>query len=280
MAGRLRRLGWLGANAAAGGMTAVVYALVVVPASRLRRYSPATRRQLARRALGPGADPQQPLRDARRAPLRLPLRQPRLPRLPHQPARRLRHRARPRALAARRRLARAVRRIPVGRAALRPLRVLLRRRAPGRARRRDRAAATARRRQGHRRLPLRRRRARSVGDARARPLARVQRHPGRRGGSATRRDVRRRLALFGRWADVVLGCADLVEDLPRLDGVLLYPFDADGLAARARGRRRHRDGRACAQPPALQGHAIPRWTRSSGCGREGLPVELVRRGRA
>ena len=24
----------------------------------------------------------------------------------------------------------------------------------------------------------------------------------------------------------MLGCADLVEDLPRLDGVLLYPFDA------------------------------------------------------
>jgi len=40
------------------------------------------------------------------------------------------------------------------------------------------------------------------------------------------RDVRRRLGLFGRWANVVLGCADLVEDLPRLDGVLLYPFDA------------------------------------------------------
>jgi glycosyltransferase involved in cell wall biosynthesis len=39
-------------------------------------------------------------------------------------------------------------------------------------------------------------------------------------------DVRRRLALFGRHADVVLGCADLVEDLPRLDGVLLYPFDS------------------------------------------------------
>jgi hypothetical protein len=38
-------------------------------------------------------------------------------------------------------------------------------------------------------------------------------------------DVRRRLDLFGRWADVILGCADLVEDLPRLDGVLLYPFD-------------------------------------------------------
>jgi glycosyltransferase involved in cell wall biosynthesis len=41
------------------------------------------------------------------------------------------------------------------------------------------------------------------------------------------RDVRRRLAAFGRHADVVLGCADLVEHLPRLDGVFLYPFDAD-----------------------------------------------------
>jgi glycosyltransferase involved in cell wall biosynthesis len=41
------------------------------------------------------------------------------------------------------------------------------------------------------------------------------------------RDVRRRLAAFGRYANVVLGCADLVENLPRLDGVLLYPFDAD-----------------------------------------------------
>jgi glycosyltransferase involved in cell wall biosynthesis len=40
-------------------------------------------------------------------------------------------------------------------------------------------------------------------------------------------DVRRRLAAFGRYANVVLGCADLVEHLPRLDGVFLYPFDAD-----------------------------------------------------
>jgi glycosyltransferase involved in cell wall biosynthesis len=40
-------------------------------------------------------------------------------------------------------------------------------------------------------------------------------------------DVRRRLAAFGRHANVVLGCADLVEHLPRLDGVFLYPFDAD-----------------------------------------------------
>jgi glycosyltransferase involved in cell wall biosynthesis len=42
------------------------------------------------------------------------------------------------------------------------------------------------------------------------------------------RDVRQRLAAFDRWGDVLLGCADLVEDLPRVDGVLLYPFDGDG----------------------------------------------------
>ena len=32
-----------------------------------------------------------------------------------------------------------------------------------------------------------------------------------------------RLEALGRHADVILGCADLVEDLPRLDGVFLYP---------------------------------------------------------
>jgi glycosyltransferase involved in cell wall biosynthesis len=42
------------------------------------------------------------------------------------------------------------------------------------------------------------------------------------------RDVRARLDAFGRWAHAILGCADLVEDLPRLDGVLPYPFDAEG----------------------------------------------------
>ncbi|MBD0329634.1 MAG: nuclear transport factor 2 family protein, partial [Thermoleophilia bacterium] len=40
-------------------------------------------------------------------------------------------------------------------------------------------------------------------------------------------DVRARLAAFGRYADAILGCADLVEHLPRLDGVLRYPFPAD-----------------------------------------------------
>jgi glycosyltransferase involved in cell wall biosynthesis len=41
-------------------------------------------------------------------------------------------------------------------------------------------------------------------------------------------DVRARLDVFGRWANVILGCADLVEDLPRVDGVLAYPFDDRG----------------------------------------------------
>ncbi len=40
--------------------------------------------------------------------------------------------------------------------------------------------------------------------------------------------VRARLAAFARHASVMLGCADLVEDLPRMDGVLLYPFDGRG----------------------------------------------------
>lgn len=40
-------------------------------------------------------------------------------------------------------------------------------------------------------------------------------------------DVRARLDAFGRHADVILGCADLVEDLPRLDGVFLYPLPTE-----------------------------------------------------
>ena len=40
--------------------------------------------------------------------------------------------------------------------------------------------------------------------------------------------IRARLDLYGRWATEVLGCADLVLDLPRLDGVYLYPFDERG----------------------------------------------------
>jgi glycosyltransferase involved in cell wall biosynthesis len=40
--------------------------------------------------------------------------------------------------------------------------------------------------------------------------------------------VRRRLDAFGRYANVVLGCNDLVESLPRCDGILRYPFDLRG----------------------------------------------------
>jgi Glycosyl transferases group 1 len=40
-------------------------------------------------------------------------------------------------------------------------------------------------------------------------------------------DVRAHLDAFGRRADVVLGCADLVLDLPRLDGVFRYPFESE-----------------------------------------------------
>jgi glycosyltransferase involved in cell wall biosynthesis len=40
-------------------------------------------------------------------------------------------------------------------------------------------------------------------------------------------EVRARLAAFGRHADVILGCADLVENLPRRDGVFLYPFPTE-----------------------------------------------------
>lgn len=39
------------------------------------------------------------------------------------------------------------------------------------------------------------------------------------------RRVQRNLDWFGRFADVVLGCADLVEDLPRVDGIFRYPID-------------------------------------------------------
>jgi glycosyltransferase involved in cell wall biosynthesis len=40
--------------------------------------------------------------------------------------------------------------------------------------------------------------------------------------------VREHLAAFGRHATVILGCNDLAETLPRLDGMLPYPFDLRG----------------------------------------------------
>lgn len=40
--------------------------------------------------------------------------------------------------------------------------------------------------------------------------------------------VRERVAAFGRHANVILGCNDLAETLPRCDGMLPYPFDERG----------------------------------------------------
>ena len=40
-------------------------------------------------------------------------------------------------------------------------------------------------------------------------------------------EVRKRLDAFGRYADVMLGCNDLISDLPRCDGILPYPFPTE-----------------------------------------------------
>lgn len=40
-------------------------------------------------------------------------------------------------------------------------------------------------------------------------------------------DVAARLAWFGRWADSILGCADLVDELPRVDGMFPFAIDVD-----------------------------------------------------
>jgi glycosyltransferase involved in cell wall biosynthesis len=87
-------------------------------------------------------------------------------------------------------------------------------------------------------------------------------------------EVRARLEAFGRWANVVLGCADLVDELPRLDGVLPYPFDVSGwepVEAPDGGvvrvvhapNHRHYKGTAHLEAAVEQLRA------------EGLPVELV-----
>ena len=42
------------------------------------------------------------------------------------------------------------------------------------------------------------------------------------------REVVRRLTAFARHADLMLGCADLYQDLPRCDGMMRYAFDTTG----------------------------------------------------
>jgi glycosyltransferase involved in cell wall biosynthesis len=44
-------------------------------------------------------------------------------------------------------------------------------------------------------------------------------------------EVVARVQAFARYADVMLGCADLYEDLPRCDGIMRYAFDAGGWTA-------------------------------------------------
>lgn len=49
------------------------------------------------------------------------------------------------------------------------------------------------------------------------------------GGQAREeRETCRRVAAIARHADVVLGCGDLHEELPRVDGILRYPLDTAG----------------------------------------------------
>jgi glycosyltransferase involved in cell wall biosynthesis len=225
MARRLRRLGWLGANAAAGGITAVLYAALVVPASRVRRYRRRRAGTLPAVLWGPG--PILNNRYATRAERLYGYRSDSLVYLVYRINQRGdfdialdRLRSRP--------LIGWL--VPYGAFLWAGLRYdhfgfffdggLLG--GPG--------AGIE--------LPLLRAAGKGVivypygGDARVASATR-ERGPWHAYSDipvgqedASEADVRRRLALFGRWADVVLGCADLVEDLPRLDGVLLYPFDS------------------------------------------------------
>jgi glycosyltransferase involved in cell wall biosynthesis len=225
MAGRLRRLGWLGANAAAGAVTAVLYALVVVPASRLRRARRRRAGLLPDVLWGPGA-----ILNNRYATRAERLYGYRSDSLVYNVYRINQRRDFDVALDHARSLPVIGWLVPYGAFLWAGLRYdhfgfffdggLLG--GPGVAIE----------------LPLLRAAGKGIvvypygGDARVASATR-ERGPWHAYSDipageedSDERDVRRRLALFGRWADVVLGCADLVEDLPRLDGVLLYPFDS------------------------------------------------------
>jgi glycosyltransferase involved in cell wall biosynthesis len=224
MAGRLRTLGWLGANATAGGLTAVVYLLVVVPASRLRRYRRRRAGKLPDVLWGPGA-----ILNNRYATRAERLYGYRSDSLVYTVYRINQRRDFDIALDRARSLPVVGWLVPYGAFLWAGLRYdhfgfffdggLLG--GPG--------AGVE--------LPLLRAAGKGIvvypygGDARVASATRA-RGPWNAYSDipvgqedSDERDVRRRLRLFGRWADVVLGCADLVEDLPRLDGVLLYPFD-------------------------------------------------------
>jgi hypothetical protein len=225
MAGRLRTLGWLAANAAAGAVTTVIYALAVVPAARVRRARRRRKGQLPDVLWGPGA-----ILNNRYATRAERLYGYRSDSLVYNVYRINQRGDFDIALDRARGLPLVGWLVPYGAFLWAGLRYdhfgfffdggLLG--GPGL----------------RIELPLLRLAGKGVvvypygGDARVASGAR-ERGPWHAysdipPGSEDRdeADVRRRLALFGRYADVMLGCADLVEDLPRLDGVLLYPFDS------------------------------------------------------
>jgi glycosyltransferase involved in cell wall biosynthesis len=273
MAGRLRRLGWLGANAAAGGVTAVVYVLLVVPASRVRRWHRRRSGHLPAVLWGPA--PIISNRYATRAERLYGYRSDTLVYLVYRINQRDDFDVR---LDRARRLPGVGWLVPYGAFLWAGLRYdhfgclydggLLG--GPGLALE----------------LPLLRLAGKGVlvcpygGDARVASATR-ERGPWHAYSDipvgeedSDERAVRRRLALFGRWADVVLGCADLVEDLPRLDGVLALPFDTtdwrpvpevdDGVVTVVHApNHRHYKGTRFLEAAIEQLRA------------EGLPVELV-----
>ena len=126
-----------------------------------------------------------------------------------------------------------VRRVPVGGVALRPLRLLLRRR-PARRARRWRIELPLLRLAGKGIVvyPYGGDARRPVGDARARPWHAYS-DSRRAGGPRRGRRAPPARRSSAATPTSMLGCADLVEDLPRLDGVLLYPFDS-GAGSRCR----------------------------------------------
>jgi hypothetical protein len=224
MAGRLRTLGWLGANAVAGGVTVILYAVFVVPASRVRRWRRRRAGHLPDVLWGPSA-----ILLYRYAARAERLRGYRSDTLVYLVYRINQRRDFDVPLDRLRRLPVVGWLVPYGAFLWAGLRYdhfgvsftggLLG--APGVALE----------------LPLLRLAGKGIvvfpygGDARVASETR-KRGPwnaytdipvGQE--DSDERDVRRRLALFDRWADALLGCGDLVEDIPRLDAVVAQPFD-------------------------------------------------------
>lgn len=95
-------------------------------------------------------------------------------------------------------------------------------------------------------------------------------------GAEDRREpeVRQRRDAFARHADLMLGCNDLAEDLPRLDGILPYPFPTEEWTP----VQEEEDGVVTIVHPANHRHYKgTKYLEAavSELRREGLPVELV-----